>query len=325
MAPPPPASPTSSPCWPPRSWPGARSRPRPPGPAGRRSSRSPSRSSGRSRSTSSTPAGPTPSRRSGVKARVTGYLIRVPFKEGAEVKKGDLLFEIDPRPYQAQLDQAEAPGRALRGPARAGPGHLRPGQQTLTGPAAVSQQELDQDEAAVDEAEARVKAAKASRRGLQAQPRIHQGHSPIDGQVSRYYLTLGNLVNQDQTLLTTVVSLDPMYAYFDMDEPTLLRIRRAINAGQDQAAPQDGDDLPVLMGLQGEDGLPARGDGQLRQQPGQPDHRQHRRPRRLPQPQAGERRAGCCRRACSSASACRSASRTRRCWSSTGPSGPTRG
>ncbi len=57
--------------------------------------------------------------------------------------------------------------------------------------------------------------------------------SPIDGQVSRYYLTLGNLVNQDQTLLTTIVSLDPMYVYFDMDERTLLQIRKAILGWED--------------------------------------------------------------------------------------------
>ena len=82
--------------------------------------------------------------------------------------------------------------------------------------------------------------------------------SPIDGQVSRYYLTLGNLVNQDQTLLTTVVSLDPMYAYFDMDEPTLLRVRRAINEGRIKRRP-DGANIPVLMGLQGEDGFPHQG------------------------------------------------------------------
>ena len=81
--------------------------------------------------------------------------------------------------------------------------------------------------------------------------------SPIDGQVSRYYLTVGNLVNQDQTLLTTVVSLDPMYVYFDMDEPTLLRIRKARSAGAIKPAP-DGQ-LPVLMGLQGEDGYPHHG------------------------------------------------------------------
>src|SRR5262249_58631677 len=81
--------------------------------------------------------------------------------------------------------------------------------------------------------------------------------SQIDGQISRYYLTLGNLVNQDQTLLTTVVSLDPLYVYFEMDEPTILRIRRAINEGKIQR-PENGV-YTVLMGLQGEDGYPHRG------------------------------------------------------------------
>jgi len=81
--------------------------------------------------------------------------------------------------------------------------------------------------------------------------------SPIDGRVSRYYLTLGNLVNQDQTLLTTVVSQDPMYVYFDTDEPTLLRVRRAVSEGRIKPA-EDGKN-PVLMGLQDEEGFPHKG------------------------------------------------------------------
>jgi multidrug efflux system membrane fusion protein len=78
--------------------------------------------------------------------------------------------------------------------------------------------------------------------------------SPIDGQVSRYYLTLGNLVNQDQTLLTTILSLDPMYAYFDMDESTLLRIRKAIAEGK-STVPAEGE-LSVMLGLENEEGFP---------------------------------------------------------------------
>ena len=108
------------------------------------------------------------------------------------------------------------------------------------------------------QAEASVEAAKASLEVYKLNLSFCSVTSPIDGMVARYYLTLGNLVNQDQTLLTTVVSLDPMYAYFDMDEPTLLRIRRAINEGKIKR-PQDGV-IPVLMGLQGEDGFPHRGD-----------------------------------------------------------------
>ncbi len=81
--------------------------------------------------------------------------------------------------------------------------------------------------------------------------------SPIDGQVSRYYLTLGNLVTQDQTLLTTVVSLDPIYAYVDVDEPTVLRVRRAINEGT--IKPYSSGHIPILMGLPGEKGFPRQG------------------------------------------------------------------
>jgi membrane fusion protein, multidrug efflux system len=82
--------------------------------------------------------------------------------------------------------------------------------------------------------------------------------SPIDGQISRYYQPLGNLVNQDQTLLTTVVSVDPMYVFFEMDEPTLLRTRKAVNEGKIKL-PEKGVKMPVLMGLQGEDGFPHQG------------------------------------------------------------------
>ncbi len=82
--------------------------------------------------------------------------------------------------------------------------------------------------------------------------------APIDGQVGRYFYTVGNLVNQDQTLLTRIVSLDPMFGYFDMDEPTLLQIKRAINDGKIKL-PSDKSKIPVLMGLQGEDGYPHQG------------------------------------------------------------------
>ena len=80
--------------------------------------------------------------------------------------------------------------------------------------------------------------------------------------MSRYFLTVGNLVNQDQTLLTTVVSQDPMYAYFDADEPTLLRVRRAISEGK--IKPAVANKNPVLMGLQDEK-VPAYRDNRFHQ------------------------------------------------------------
>jgi multidrug efflux system membrane fusion protein len=193
-----------------------------------------------------------------VRARVTGYLVEMPFKEGSEVKKGDLLFKIDPRPYQAQLDQAK--GQVTLYQAQldlAKTTYDRFSALFKSTPGAVSHQELDQYRASVAEAEARMKAFQASMEVYRLNLTFTEVTSPIDGRVSRYYLTLGNLVNQDQTLLTTVVSEDTMYAYFDTDEPTLLRIRTAINEGKIKPSPNGQN--PVFMGLQGEDGYPHEG------------------------------------------------------------------
>jgi membrane fusion protein, multidrug efflux system len=203
-----------------------------------------------------------------VRARVTGFLVDIPFKEGAEVKKGDLLFEIDPRPYHAQLDQAESQVELNDASLKLARTTLARDQTiSKSVPGGVSQQQLDQDLAAVEEAEARLKASRASTKVYRLNVDFTKVVSPIDGQVSRYYYTLGNLVNQDQTLLTTVVSLDTMYAYFDMDEPTLLRIRSGINRALTQGAvrPPTKEEtsvligMPVLMGLQGEEGYPHKG------------------------------------------------------------------
>jgi multidrug efflux system membrane fusion protein len=192
-----------------------------------------------------------------VKARVTGFLKRLPFKEGSEVKEGDLLFEIDPRPYQAQYEQALGQVELYKSSLELAKITYKRDLDIARTPGAVSQQQLDQDQAAVKEADARVKAYQASLDIYKLNLEFTQVKSPIDGKISRYYMTKGNLVNQDQTLLTTVVSLDPMYVYFDMDEPTQLKIRRAINAGLIQA-PQDGKFF-VDIGLQGEDDYPHRG------------------------------------------------------------------
>jgi multidrug efflux system membrane fusion protein len=110
----------------------------------------------------------------------------------------------------------------------------------------------------VDQAAAQVKAAEATVEVYKLNLEFTQVTSPIDGQVSRYFYVVGNLVTQDQTMLTTVVSVDPIYAYFDMDERTILRIRTAINEGKIKAA-ADRSDIPVEMGLEGEDGFPHRG------------------------------------------------------------------
>jgi len=193
-----------------------------------------------------------------IRARVTGYLVAMPFKEGSEVKKGDLLFRIDPRPYQAQLDQAKGQVNLYQAQldlARAT--YNRFLSLSKSTPGAVSQQQLEEYKAQLEEARAQMKAYQAGLEVYRLNMEFARVVSPIDGRVSRYYLTVGNLVNQDQTLLTTVVSVDPMYVYWDTDEPTLLRILRAVSEGKMKQA-EDGTN-PVLMGLQDEDGFPHEG------------------------------------------------------------------
>jgi multidrug efflux system membrane fusion protein len=194
-----------------------------------------------------------------IRPRVTGYLVQMPFKEGATVKQGDLLFVIDPRPYQAQVDSAQGQVNLYQAQLKlARITYQRDVAINNNVPNSVSQQQLDQDRAAVEEADARVKAYEKNMEVYRLNKEFTRVASPIDGQISRYNYTLGNLVNQDQTLLTTVVSLDPIYAYFYMDEPTVLRIRRAINDGRLKRRTQ-GQGIPVLMGLQGEEGYPHSG------------------------------------------------------------------
>jgi multidrug efflux system membrane fusion protein len=195
-----------------------------------------------------------------IRPRVTGYLTRMPFKEGAEVKVGDLLFEVDPRPYMAQVDAYRAQVNLYQAQLKlARTVYNRDVGINTRVSNSISQQQLDQDRAAMDEAEARVKSAEKNMELSELNLEFTKIVSPINGQVSRYYLTVGNLVNEDQTLLTTIVSLDPIYAYFDMDEPTLLLIRNAINQGRIERDEDGSIALPVLMGLQGEEGYPHEG------------------------------------------------------------------
>lgn len=192
-----------------------------------------------------------------IRARVSGYLVQMPFKEGAEVAKGDLLFEVDPRPYQAQYDQAVGQVNLYKAQLGLAKANYARDQEVAKTPGAVSVQQLDQDRAAVDEADAAVKAFQASLEVYKLNLSFTKVISPINGQVSRYFLTLGNLVTQDQTLLTTVVSLDPMYVYFDVDEGTVIRVRQAVNRGTVQPYAKGG--IPVAMALQGEENFPHQG------------------------------------------------------------------
>jgi multidrug efflux system membrane fusion protein len=191
-----------------------------------------------------------------IRARVTGYLVKAPFKEGSEVKKGEPLFEIDKRPYQALVDQAQAQVALAQAQLRLAQSNYQ--RDLSLAPNNVSPQQLDYDRASVEQAQASIKAAQATLAAYKLNLEFCDVTSPIDGMVSRYFYTVGNLVTQDQTALTTIVSLDPVYVYFDMDERTLLRIRVDINKGKIKAAKSLAV-IPLYMGVEGEQGFPHKG------------------------------------------------------------------
>jgi membrane fusion protein, multidrug efflux system len=198
-----------------------------------------------------------------VRARVYGYLVKVNFRDGQNVKKGDLLYEIDPRPYQAALDEAKgvlASLRALMSKAKldlARSERLRPS-------GAVSQDEYEQRVAQLAVHEASIQAAEAKVRTAELNLEYTKITSPIDGRVSRTRVTLGNYVQpgaDNNTVLTTVVTTDPVYVYFNVDESTLLKYQqRAIQNGE-PLHPSRLKDLkfPVEIGLGNEKGFPHAG------------------------------------------------------------------
>src|SRR5216684_661571 len=195
-----------------------------------------------------------------VRAHVWGYLDKINFKEGALVKKGDVLFELDPRPYQALLNQAKA--KVVQDEAQLTYDEAEYQRNLrLVCSGAVSRSDLDKTAAARGVDLANIAADKAVVASRQLDLDYTKVLAPVSGRVSRYVVTVGNLVQSgDQaggTLLTTIVSVDPMYAYFDVDERTVLRVQRLIREGKAKSA-RDAE-LPVFLGLANEDGYPHQG------------------------------------------------------------------
>src|SRR5437868_1453130 len=152
-----------------------------------------------------------------IRPRVSGYIDSVAFHEGTMVKKGDLLFQIDPRPFQAEVNRLQAQlEQARANQVRTGSEASR-GQKLFAGKV-IGSEENDARNAAAVEAKAAVAATQAQLEAAKLNLSFTQVRAPIDGRVSRAELTAGNLVNADQSLLTTVVSTDQVYAYFDVDE-----------------------------------------------------------------------------------------------------------
>jgi membrane fusion protein, multidrug efflux system len=191
-----------------------------------------------------------------VRARVTGYLERVYFEDGTEVKEGDLLFEIDPRPYQADLMRAKATVTQTESHLkRLDSDHRRA--TNLFNRGAISREEFDRVEGDYAEAAASVDIAKANRDLSELNLAFTKVTAPISGRISRRMVDPGNLVKADETALTTIVSLDPMYVYFDVDERTLLRLRRLLREGKIKSREEG--EVAVLVGLSDEEGFPHKG------------------------------------------------------------------
>lgn len=204
-----------------------------------------------------------------IRPRASGYITRVAFAEGTEVRKGDVLFEIDPRPYEAELARAEAERERARTTAALAGRDVTRGQR-LVAVQAISREEFDTRATAEAQGAAAVRAAEAAVAIARLNLEWSQVRSPITGRVGRAEVTAGNLVQAGPptaTLLTTIVSLDPIYAYFDGDEQTYLKyLARTRVAGRD---PRE----PVYIGLANEDGFPHQGyldfvDNQLNPQTG---------------------------------------------------------
>ncbi len=165
-----------------------------------------------------------------VKSRVNGYLVQVNFKAGDKVKKGDLLFVIDPRPYQAEAARSEGELKRTETRLELARSELKRAVPLLKA-RAMSQEEYEIRDAAVREADAAVKTAAAAVQLAHLNLQFTEIRSPISGRVSRELITVGNLVKNDDTLLTVIVSTDPVYVYLDADERAILKYRRMAESG----------------------------------------------------------------------------------------------
>src|SRR5690606_32010886 len=166
-----------------------------------------------------------------IRSRVSGYVDRVAYQEGQEIAKGDLLFVIDRRPYEAALAQARAGLARARSEAKLAASQDRRA-QALVEARAISREEFEARKAAVAQAEAAVRAAQAEVAAARLELQFTEVRSPIDGRAGRAMATAGNLAQADSTVLTTVVSQDPVHVYFETDEQTFLRYGEMARRGE---------------------------------------------------------------------------------------------
>lgn len=187
-----------------------------------------------------------------LRPRVSGYIDRVAFEEGSRVSKGDLLFQIDARPFQAEVKRLDALLNQARAQQRRTASEAERGQR-LRERNAISAELAEARVSAAQEARAQVAAIEAQLESARLDLSFTRITAPIDGQVGRAEVTAGNLVNAGETLLTSLVSTDKVYAYFEADERIYLKYRDLARQGD------RGQETPVYLGLTDEQGHPHLG------------------------------------------------------------------
>jgi membrane fusion protein, multidrug efflux system len=201
-----------------------------------------------------------------IRPRVSGVVSAVHFTEGALVRQGDVLFQIDPRPFQAEVDRLAAELQRAQATLTRTAAERERAERLVAGNA-ISAEEHDRRTAAADEAAAEVQAVRAALRAADLNLEFTRVIAPISGRVGQAIVTEGNLVSAGPgvaTLLTTLVSLDPIYASFEVDEPTFLTFRQtASTAGEEgpgklRRTAETGPRL-IRLALAGDEGFPREG------------------------------------------------------------------
>jgi len=193
-----------------------------------------------------------------LRPRVSGYIDKVNYVEGQEVKKGDVLFTIDARSYRAELDRATAELNRARTQAQVSRSEADRARR-LSDQQAISTETWEQRRAVSEQALAQVQAAQAAVDAARLNMEFTQVRAPINGRAGRAMVTAGKLgtAGDSASVLTTLVSLDKVHVYFDADEGTFLRYAQMARKGE---RPSERDsELPVKVGLSGEEGFPHEG------------------------------------------------------------------
>jgi len=197
-----------------------------------------------------------------VRSRVAGAVQAVHFREGALVKQGELLITIDPAPYAAEVDRAEAQVAAAQARVAFTRSETERSRR-LWAEQAIAQRELDERTNASREAEASLRAAQAQLQSARLNLGYTQVRAPVAGRIGKLEVTVGNLVaaGPGAPVLTTLVSVSPIYASFDADEQIVVRALKDLPGGASARARIEG--IPVQMGTAGTDGTPYEGRLQL--------------------------------------------------------------